>query len=146
LVFTFTPTETGNITAFLELNDNAPGSPQTIPIQGAGNGPAAFLSRNLWDVSPHPVGQASGPGTVYVTNVGNALLHFSGISIAGQDMADFSVVSQTCGATLAHWATCSVTFEFTPMAVGERTATLSFSDDAIPAQQSIALRGEGTTP
>jgi hypothetical protein len=146
LVFTITPTRTGDITATLRLIDNTPGSPQNIPIQGVGSGPVVHLSTATWDFSSHPVGQPSGSWTVYVTNVGNALLHFSSISITGQDKADFSIVSQTCGATLSPWTTCSVTFEFTPMAVGARTATLNFSDDAIPAQQSITLGGEGTTP
>jgi len=146
LDFTITPTRTGEITAILQLNDNAPGSPQNIPIQGVGIGPALHVSNNAWDFGPHPVGHASRLGTVYATNSGDELLHFSSISITGQDEADFSIVSMSCGATLVSYTTCSVTFEFTPKAVGMLTAVLTFSHDGIPAQQSIALSGEGTAP
>lgn len=144
LVVHFTPTQTGNIKGVLQASDNAPDSPQTVSLQGIGIGPAVHLSNATWDFGPnHPVGQLAGQGTVYATNVGPAPLHFSSISIGGADPLDYWVIGTTCAAAVAPYTTCSVTFGFTPAAAGRRTATLSFSDDAIPSLQSVALNGAG---
>lgn len=143
LDFQFTPSRTGEIKAVIELNDNTPDSPHQIPIKGVGDGPALDFSNYTWNFNSQTVGHRSTPGKVYLTNSGNTPLHFSSVTVAGQNPADFVVMGQTCGTTVAPYKTCSVEFEFVPTAPGVRSATLDFGDDALPSLQSLPLWGTG---
>jgi hypothetical protein len=144
LQFTFSPIKTGLNSASIQLSDNAYNVPQLIPIQGVGLGPVLKLSNLGWGFKNCSPGQSSPPSTMYVTNTGTAVLHFSSITMTGAHPADFPIVGITCGPALAQKATCSVTFKFAPTALGTRTANLTFVDDAVPAKQIMILDGQGT--
>jgi hypothetical protein len=75
---------------------------------------------------------------VSVTNVGADPLLISNISVSG----DFAQVN-SCGATLAANATCSIIVAFTPTVAGSRTGTLSIVDNAAGAPHSVSLTGTG---
>jgi hypothetical protein len=77
---------------------------------------------------------------VKLTNTGTATLNISNIGISG----DFAISAKTCGSTVAAGASCTVNVTFTPTAIGTRTASLTFTDDASPATQTVALTGVGT--
>jgi hypothetical protein len=144
LQFTFKPTKTGPMRAKIELTDNAVDTLQIISIKGVGSGPVLQLSNTVWRFNSHPVGQSSGSSTVFVTNPGTSTLHFTSIAMQGTNAGDFPITGMTCGSTLAPYKTCSVTFHFTPSAVGTQTGALTFQDDASPAQQVMTLSGLGT--
>jgi hypothetical protein len=137
LLLYFDPTQTGVLTATVQLTDDAPDSPQTISLQGFATGPSVLLSTSNWSFAPTPIGTV-GQGTLYVTNNGNEPLNFNSISTSGQY---FNVASQSCGASLAAYTTCWVTVAFAPTTAGVWTGTLNFSDDALPAMQSVTLSG-----
>jgi len=86
---------------------------------------------------------ADSPEMVTLTNNGGATLNISDISITGAHAANFSK-STTCGATLVASASCTVSVSFTPSALGVRTASLVFTNDATDSPQSVSLSGTGT--
>jgi len=75
---------------------------------------------------------------ISMTNVGADPLIITNISVSG----DFTQIN-SCGATLATGATCSIVVAFTPTAVGSRTGTISIVDNAAGAPHSVALTGIG---
>jgi hypothetical protein len=75
---------------------------------------------------------------VSITNVGADALNVTNISVSG----DFAQVN-TCGASLAAGATCSITVTFTPTVAGSRTGTLGLVDSAPGSPHNVALSGTG---
>ncbi|MGC2311572.1 MAG: choice-of-anchor D domain-containing protein, partial [Candidatus Acidiferrales bacterium] len=101
---------------------------------------------------PFPVGTTNVPPiSVLVTNDGNATLTFSGISIIGNNAADFQLLpggSSICTAStaLTPGANCDVSIGFTPSVGASETATLQFTDDGAGSPQGLDLSGTGTAP
>jgi hypothetical protein len=75
---------------------------------------------------------------VSVTNTGGDPLNITGISTSG----DFASVSN-CGTSVASGASCGVSVTFTPTAIGARTGTLTFTEDAAGSPHVITLNGTG---
>jgi hypothetical protein len=86
-------------------------------------------------------GASSSAQAITLTNTGTAVLSLSGITASG----DFSQTN-TCGGTLAVNATCQVSIVFTPTAIGQRTGTLTVSDNATGSPQIVTLSGTGVQP
>ena len=101
--------------------------------------PAFFPSR--LNFGTQAVGTSSAAREVTVTNIGNAPLSISGITANG----DFSQ-SNTCDATVAIGANCTVSVTYTPTAAGTRTGTLTFMDNVVTSPQTIVLTGGGLAP
>jgi hypothetical protein len=142
--FTFTPTGPGTRTAQLQIEDDAPDSPHIIRLDGTGLGKGRLqFSNDYWQFNPQPVGQATGPGIVYLYNPGTETINFSSIGISGAEAADFTMELNTCGAAIAPYTTCSVAFQFTPRGTGLRSAALVFTGDSGSGRQVIALSGMG---
>jgi hypothetical protein len=81
---------------------------------------------------------------VTLSNTGSAALTISSIGASG----DFAQ-SNTCGASVAAGASCTVQVTFTPTAIGQRAGTLTIADNAAPSPQSVSLSGigdNGVTP
>jgi hypothetical protein len=91
------------------------------------------------------VGTTSTAQTVTVTNSGTANLTISTVTIAGTNPGDFAKSADTCsGASVASSGTCTVSVTFTATAAGQRSATLSITDNAPDTPQSASLTGTGT--
>jgi hypothetical protein len=86
-------------------------------------------------------GASSSAQAITLTNTGTAVLGISAIAASG----DFSQTN-TCGGTLAVNATCQVSIVFTPTAIGQRTGTLTVSDNATGSPQTVNLSGTGVQP
>ena len=89
---------------------------------------------------PLPVGSVSTPTLINFSNSGNADLDISSIAFTGSNSGDFSQTN-TCGATLAPGARCSLPYEFTPTAPGYRAATLGISSNSLVTSASISIWG-----
>ena len=138
---TFAPANAGTLTGSLTITDNSAGvatSTQTVNLTGTGTAPGVKLSASSLTFGDENEGTASAGLAVTVTNTGTATLTFTGISAAG----DFSE-SNTCGSSLAAGATCTVTVTFKPTALFSRTGTLTVTDNASPAIQTVSLSGTG---
>ncbi len=87
----------------------------------------------------------STPRTVTLTNVGSVPMAINAVYLAGANSGDFTISSNTCGATLASLANCSVQVTFSPTVVGARSASLNFLDSAANTSfQTVPLNGTGT--
>src|SRR5439155_1168692 len=144
---TFKPAATGTRDAAVTLNDNAPNTPQAMPLSGSGvststSGPAVSLSPSSLSFGNQAVGTTSTVQFVTVSNTGNATLTFSGsFGISG----NFAFAGLgTCGSSLAAGASCTISVKFTPTATGTRTGTVTLNDNAPNSPQSISLSGSGT--
>jgi hypothetical protein len=83
--------------------------------------------------------------TATLKNTGNAALTISGITLGGTNATDFAQTN-TCGATLAAGATCSISVTFTPASAASFIATISIADNAAGSPQTVTLNGTGTAP
>jgi hypothetical protein len=135
---TFTPTEGGSRTGTLSIADNGPGSPHLVALSGNASGPGILLSPTTLTFASQTEGTASAAQTVAISNPGSAALNFSLIGASG----DFSLTN-TCGASIAAGAGCTISVTFSPTAVGSRTGTVTISDNIIGSPQTVALSGTG---
>ncbi len=138
---TFTPTADGSKTAAVAISDSDTASPQAIALSGTGT--VVSFSKSRLSFGSQQVGTTSAPQNVTLTNVGSTQLNFTGISITGADPGDYSQTN-TCGTSIAAYASCTITVTFTPAATGSRTATLSITDSGGGSPQKVGLTGTGS--
>jgi centrosomal CEP192-like protein/HYDIN/CFA65/VesB family protein len=144
----FAPTATGSQQAALVVTDNAPNSPQSVQLSGAGvapppPAPAVTISPNPLNFPTIMQGTTSSPMIIVVTNSGNATLNIASITLTGNNASDFNMVS-ACSGSVAPGANCGINVTFTPLAAGQRSATISISDDASDSPQIINVAGTAT--
>ena len=114
------------------------------------SGPAATISPASLTFASTLVNATSTAQTVTLTNSGSSALTISGITITSANTSSGTATTtpfkqtNTCGATLAANASCSVTVTFKPTAAGAAAASLTFTDTAPNSPQSVALNGTGT--
>jgi hypothetical protein len=85
--------------------------------------------------------QRATPQTVTLTNTGIDPLTITGLAITG----DFTQTN-TCGASVAAGASCTISVTFTPTAPGTRTGTVSITDNAPGSPQIVSLTGTASGP
>ena len=145
----FEPTTTGSISGFLQWTDNAlnsAGNQEAIQLVGNGTaGPLLKLSATSLSFGSVTVGQASGSQTVTLTNTGSTALSIGSIAATGANASSF-VFGNSCGASLAVGANCSIHGHFAPTTGGALTAAVTITDNAGNSPQRIALSGTGLTP
>jgi hypothetical protein len=142
----FKPTATGTLTASLSVADNATGSPQSVPLTGTGSAstaPGVSLAPTSLMFASQTVGTASASQAITLSNTGNAALSITSISITGTNSGDFSETN-TCGTSVAQSATCTITVIFKPIATGNRSASVSITDNAMGSPQTASLTGMAT--
>jgi hypothetical protein len=138
---TFAPKGKGTLTGSVSVGDNAPGSPQKLPLAGTGTY-MQFKPANL-SFGTQPVGTDSLPKKIALTNKGPVTVNITKISIAGTDGGDFTQTN-TCDKSVASGTSCFITVTFTPSAKGKRTAVIAVSDNGGGSPQAAALSGAGT--
>jgi 6-phosphogluconolactonase (cycloisomerase 2 family) len=148
---TFAPSAsaTGSQQATLTITDNAPGSPQSVTLSGEGVAPPPPAPAVT--VVPNPVsfptttqGVTSSPIMIGVTNSGNATLNISSVTLGGNNSSEFSMTNGCSGPYAAN-SGCIITMTFTPLAAGQRSATITITDDAANSPQIIPVSGSATT-
>jgi len=141
----FAPTSTGLLTATVTIADNAPNSPQVIPIGGMGiaTPPTVSLSATNLSFGTESIGLSTVSQTVTLTNTGGTTLNISSINISGAGAPSF-VMANSCGLTVAAGANCTIHGHFAPTAVGTQSATITITDNAGNSPESISLSGIGT--
>jgi hypothetical protein len=145
---TFTPASTGARSASLTISDDASGSPQTIPLGGTGSATQTTLSIPTTADFGAWVLNALVIEDIPVTNTGNAPVYISGLSLAGTNPGDFAAGPTGSGGCvipgyLYQGGTCYVAVSFTPTAVGVRSATLTFADNASGGPHAMNLVAVG---
>ncbi|MFN7998587.1 MAG: choice-of-anchor D domain-containing protein [Bryobacteraceae bacterium] len=142
---TFTPSAAGVRTAALSVADTATGSPQTATLYGVGQAGTSGVSfsRGTMDLGVEPVNVASGQTYVGVQNTGTTPVTFTSVVLGGTNAADFAITSPGCSGSLAPLSLCYVYVNFKPLATGQRSATLTFTDSAAGSPQVVNLVGTG---
>jgi uncharacterized repeat protein (TIGR03803 family) len=141
---TFAPEATGNRSAAISVTDNAPGSPQSLPLSGVGVLPAVTFSPTSLNFGSQTVGSSSSPLKTTLTNTGQGVLTIASIGIAGTNSNEFAQTNN-CPASLSPNANCSVSVTFTPTAVGNANASVTVADNAPGSPQTVPLSGAGIT-
>jgi len=143
----FTPTATGTRSATITIANSA--ANQTLYL--AGFGETSTLSAYVRDSSlvfPNQVvATTSATQNISLVNNGDVPLTISSVGISGADMGDFTL-SNGCPltpSTLNANGACNVGVTFTPSAAGNRTATVTITDNGPGSPRSIALSGMGVT-
>ena len=135
---TFTPTSLTAESATLNVFDNVPGSPQTVPMTGTGVPQASLMPSSL-TYPRTKVGNTSAPKNVNLRN--NLPTTLTGITFS--TTGPFAVSSKTCGTTLASGSTCSFSIVFKPTVTGPASGTFTVRDSANNSPQSTSLSGNG---
>jgi hypothetical protein len=138
---TFKPTKKGARKGTLSFNDNAPNTPQTVALSGTGQ--SITVSPSSLNFGTVAVGTTSAPKSVTVTNVGTITVTFTGFVFAGAAAGDYLISGNTCGATIAAGANCSVSVEFKPTTTGTRNAKLNVKNNGGGSPASANLTGVG---
>jgi hypothetical protein len=139
---TFTPTKKGARKGTLSFNDNAPGSPQTVALSGTGQ--SVVVSPTSLNFGTVAVGNTSSEQIVTVTNLNSITVTITSIAFAGTAAGDYLISSNTCGATIAGGASCSVGVEFKPITTGKRAAKLNVKNNGGGSPASTSLTGTGS--
>jgi Abnormal spindle-like microcephaly-assoc'd, ASPM-SPD-2-Hydin/Beta-propeller repeat len=136
----FAPLSSGAKSASLTFNDNAAGSPQIVAFSGTGIAPVAQISTGSLTFAQETVGTTSTAQNVTLSNPGNAPLTIISITMTGADPSDF-IETNHCSSNVGANGSCVLNISFTPTGVGNRTAILSISDNAIGSPQTVTLTG-----
>jgi len=139
IAVTFTPTASGPRAGAVTVTDNAPGSPQTLPLMGnGGQAPVVTLAPTSLTFVGQVVGSTSAAQPVTLTNTGSSALSITSIAVSG----DFAQLN-TCGSSVAPGIACTISVTFTPTALGNRYGTVTITDNAANSPQTVLLAGDG---
>ncbi|HET9281327.1 MAG TPA: choice-of-anchor D domain-containing protein [Candidatus Angelobacter sp.] len=135
---TFTPTARGSRTGMVTLQGNFTTPAPVITLAGTGQAFVASLTPASFNFSDEPVNTTTNPQVFIYTNTGDLPLSISGVAVT----PDFNQTN-TCPATLAVGANCTINVTFLPRAVGTQTASLTVSANV---NSSASLTGNGVMP
>ena len=146
----FNPAALGARAATLLITDNAPNSPQAVPLSGTGiSGQSGTISVTPPSIAfpDQAVGSSSAPSPVTVTNSGTAAVQITSLAFSGANGGDFSTTAIAPVTVLANGGTASIPVTFTPTAAGSRAASLAIADNSGGSAHTVALSGNGiSTP
>lgn len=118
-------------------------------LSGCGSGssappppPTMSLTPASLDFGVRIVGTASGPQVETLTNTGSSELAINNVAITGTNATDFDQ-SRTCGSSLGAGASCTLNVTFTPSQPGQRSASITITDDGVGSPQVLSLNGVG---
>jgi hypothetical protein len=140
VTMTFSPTAKGARKGTLSFNDDAAGSPQTVALSGTGMSIA--VTPATFDYGTVTVGSSSNH-TFTVSNVSSAAVSLTGFTLTGAQAADYTINSNTCGASLAAGGHCSIVVKFAPSVTGKRSATLNVANNGGGSPSPATLTGTG---
>ena len=148
LQITFTPSAAGPRVAALNFNYSGESAALVLPLPATGLATTRQIAFNpsTLDVGAVPPGDTTS-STVLIQNTGGAAVSITGLSLAGNNAADFAITGNQCPQppeTLAIGANCLVTLQLTPSALGTRIARLQVADNASGSPQNLPLVGFGT--
>ena len=113
------------------------GQVQKTPAPGR---PAAAISPNPVAFPATTQGASSSPIVVTVTNSGSGALNIFSVTPGGANPGDFTN-SNTCSGLVASQATCTISVTFQPAAPGQRSETITLTDNAADSPQVVSVSG-----
>jgi hypothetical protein len=142
----FTPTAVGVQTGTLTIYDQL--RTQTVALSGTGLAPPVItVSPTSLMFPTQPVGVASQPSTLTVSNTGGAAMANVSFQFTGDAAGSFANPSTTCGTVLNNGSSCTVQVIFTPPASGGMTGTLVVSSSTLGVKPvSVPLNNAAGIP
>jgi hypothetical protein len=134
----FTPSVLGHFSSAISIVDSGRNIVNFVTLTGEGTAPAVTLSSNSLNFGDQTVLVPSSL-PVTLTNSGTDTLNISDIVAS---VGDFSQ-THNCPASLNPGESCLISIVFTPSVVGDRTGTVTITDDAAGSPQVISLQGKG---
>jgi hypothetical protein len=121
----FRPSTTGNETSTLTLTSTSAGAtPAVIPLSGTGIPPGSIVAiPTVLGFGTVTAGQSGPAQTVTLENTGASALPGLQFTVAG----DYSLISNTCGTSLAGFASCTLGVSFSPSQAGTRIGSITVS-------------------
>jgi len=107
--------------------------------------PALSLTSTTLTFGALLVGNESSPQEETLTDTGGSELAINSVVITGSDANDFGQAG-ACGSGLGVGASCTLNVTFTPKALGQRSASITITDDGAGSPQVISLNGVGLDP
>ncbi|MGD0544781.1 MAG: choice-of-anchor D domain-containing protein [Candidatus Acidiferrales bacterium] len=138
----FLPASVGNATGSISVASNAPNSPMTITLTGAGTQAGLGVSPAAVNFKGVVVG-SSGTTTLNLSNTGSAAVTISQASVAG---TGFTISGLAAGLTIQPGQNSSFTAQFQPTSTGSASGSISVSSNSPNSPMTIALTGTGTQP
>jgi hypothetical protein len=143
----FTPADKGTRSAVLSIADNAPGNPHTITLTGTGSGVAKItFDPTTVAFGNQRVNQVSPPQTLSISNTGTDDLVITNVTIGGMNPSDFAMGSLTLPVTVKAGDAVLLDVTFKPPLAANRTANLTFTDNASGSPHLVPLSGTGVEP
>jgi hypothetical protein len=105
-------------------------------------GMSIALSPTALNFGVEPVGQASAPQPVTISNVSNASVNLTDFTISGAS-ADYTITDNICGSSLAAGTNCSLNVSFNPTKTGVRNAKLNVANNGGGSTATATLTGTG---
>jgi hypothetical protein len=141
LTVIFRPPSFGSFAGMLTITDNAPNSPQIVTLSGKGT--ALSVSPSSLEFGNQTDRTTSSPLTVTLTNhLTSSAIAISNIGIHGANSASFAETN-SCGASLAAGASCTITVDFTPQGKGKKSSTLFIPNNGGNNPWEVLLHGTG---
>ncbi|MEA2492571.1 MAG: hypothetical protein QOJ29_482 [Thermoleophilaceae bacterium] len=146
----FKPGSPGAKSAALVLTDDSGGSPHSLPLSGTGTQPAISITPAALAFGESPFGSTPHQ-FVTITNTGTAPLTVSLPTAPSSN--DFTLSIQDVQAPdsacpgpgqLNPGQSCKFEVFFTPLTVGDKTATVAIADNAPGSPHSVTLTGTAT--
>ncbi len=106
--------------------------------------PSVTLSSTSLAFGSQTVGTTSAAQTVTLTNSGSANLAITSIALTGTNTNQYGETN-TCPASLASGASCTISVTFSPTITSTVTANVSITDNAAGSPQTISLLGTGAS-
>ena len=138
----FSPSSVGNASGNISISSDAPNSPMSIALTGAGTQPGLASTPSAVSFGTVVVG-SSGSASVNLSNTGSANVTISQASATG---AGFTMTGSPAGQTIQPGQSISFTAQFSPTTVGSASGSISISSNAPNSPMTIALAGLGTQP
>lgn len=137
----FLPTTIGSLPGLLTIYGNVSGGQATASLTGIGTTAATIaLSPPSVAYSATNVGATSIAQNIVVANTGGTTATLGTPTVT----SNFTVTANTCTATLAASASCTVSVAFQPTSSGTLTGTFSITDSV--GTQTASLTGVGQLP
>jgi hypothetical protein len=134
---TVTPIVGGALTGTLTLTDDAPDSPQIIPLSGSGYVTTGTVTPAALTFPSTALGSTSVAQIVTVKNTGTVAMTVTGVTLTGAFAQTNTCTSVPAGGT------CTVSITSVPTVAGAQTGILTLNDNAQGNPQAVALTGMG---
>lgn len=142
----FMPTNSGVVSANLQIWNNSSVNRKDVPLSGFGIPPVITVNPTALDFGNQPQGITSTSLVVVVSNTGLAPLIITNVTTAGANAADFSAAWGGCS-IVPPGGTCTVSVAFNASVLAQETAQLLIWGNVnTPAQVSLAGKGVPALP